>query len=102
MERRKSTDHQVHHTEKITVWCEFCFGSIIDFYLFEDAQGDTLTINCERRRTMIKKFLCPRLDGSRNYVAETRRRHLKYAREILILLDKKFDGYVNLRGGDIY
>ena len=45
--------HRSLHSEKVTVWYGFWFGSIIGPYFFQNKPGAALTINGERYTSMI-------------------------------------------------
>lgn len=46
------------HPQKITVWCGLWAGGVI----FRNAEGQTVTVNGERYRTMIREYLVTQLD----------------------------------------
>ncbi|CAK9801727.1 Transposable element Tc3 transposase [Anthophora quadrimaculata] len=50
------------HPEKITVWCGFWSGGVIEPYIFRNENGQVVTVNGERYRAMITDFLWPQLD----------------------------------------
>lgn len=51
------------HPQKITVWCGLWAGEVIGPYFFVDNQGQHVTVNGERYRSMITDYFWPELDG---------------------------------------
>lgn len=49
------------HDEKITVWCGVSASRIIGPYFFQDPGGQSVTINGDRYRTMLIRFLMPKV-----------------------------------------
>ena len=45
------------HTKRITDWCGFWSTDIIGEFFFENEQGEAVTINGDRYRAMLNKFL---------------------------------------------
>ena len=45
------------HPEKCTVWCGLHAGGIIGPYFFKNEEGNQVTVNGDRYRTMIRDFL---------------------------------------------
>ena len=58
--------HAIHeqpmYPPKSTVWCGLWANGIIGPYFFENADGATITINPGRYRSMLRKFLCHKLN----------------------------------------
>ena len=51
------------HPQKLTVWCAFWYGSIMGPYFFENENGNAVTVNGERYRSMITDYFWDELDG---------------------------------------
>ena len=51
------------HPDKITVWCSLWSGGVIGPYVFRNDEGENVTVNGERYRSMISNFLVPQLQG---------------------------------------
>ena len=49
------------HPEKATVWCGLWAGGIIGPYFFKDTANRNITVNGERYREMLSKFLLPKV-----------------------------------------
>lgn len=50
------------HPDKCTVWCGLWAGGIIGPYFFKNEEGQRVTVNGNRYRTMINEFLLPNLE----------------------------------------
>lgn len=57
--------HIIHeeplHSPHVTVWCGVCAETIIGPYFFEDDEGETVTVNGDRYRAMLRGFLANEL-----------------------------------------
>ncbi|GFY32349.1 uncharacterized protein TNCV_3558571 [Trichonephila clavipes] len=51
------------HPEKLTVWCALWAGGIIGPYFFKNDEGNNITGNGDRYRTMITNFFIPELNN---------------------------------------
>lgn len=91
------------HPTKVTVWCAFWVGGIIGPYFFQNEQGDAVTVNGERYRTMITDYFYRRLDGMdiRNFWFQQDGATCHTARETITLLRERFHGCLISRGGDV-
>ena len=49
------------YPEKVTVWCGFWWGGVIGPYFFENDEGNAVTVNFERYRSMMENFFWPEL-----------------------------------------
>ena len=47
----------ITHTKRVTVWCRFLSGGIIGPSVFENEQGEAVTVNSGRYWAMLKEFL---------------------------------------------
>ena len=45
------------HPKRVTVWCEFWSRGIIGLFVFENEQGEAVTVNGDRYRAILTKFL---------------------------------------------
>jgi len=90
------------HPDKVTVWCALWSKGVIGPYFFEDANGQTVTVNSERYGRMIRDFFWPAIedhdlddmwfqDGATSHTT----------RPIMALLREKFPGRVISRFGDV-
>jgi Helix-turn-helix domain (DUF4817) len=50
------------HPLKVTAWCAVYAGGVIGPYFFEDAAGQTTTVNGERYRAMLTNFFLPEIE----------------------------------------
>ena len=50
------------HPQRVTVWCGFWAGDIIEPYFFENEIGQAATVNGTRYRDMITQFFLPKFD----------------------------------------
>ena len=50
------------HPKRVTVWCGFWCRGIIGPFFFENEQGVSVTVNGDRYRTMLNKFLCTKIE----------------------------------------
>ena len=48
--------------KRVTVWCGFWFRGIIGPVFFENEPGEAVTVNGDRYRAMLKKFLFPKIE----------------------------------------
>lgn len=61
-ESPRQTQQLPLHSPKITVWCGIHAGGIIGPYFFENSDGNTVSVNAQRYREMIRTFLIPAID----------------------------------------
>ena len=54
------------YLQSISVWCRFWAGSIIRPFFFENAAGQTITVNDHGYRDMIIQFFVPKLQDVNN------------------------------------
>jgi len=58
--------HVIHerplHAQKVTVWCALWSGGVIGPYFFENNEGQTVTVNGERYRSMITEYFWNELE----------------------------------------
>ena len=50
------------HPKRVTVWCGFCSKIIIGAFFFENKQGEAVTVNGDRYRAMLNKFLFTKIE----------------------------------------
>ena len=50
------------HLKRVTVWCGFWYRGIIGPFFFENEQGEVVTINGDRYRAMLNKFLFTKIE----------------------------------------
>ena len=50
------------HAKRVTVWCEFWSRGIIGPFYFGNEQGEAVTVNGDRNRAMLKKFLFTKIE----------------------------------------
>lgn len=50
------------HPQKLTVWCAIWAGGVIGPYFFKDNAGQTVTVNGQRYRAMLRDFFVPQLN----------------------------------------
>lgn len=50
------------HPLKVTAWCAVYAGGVIGPFFFEDAAGQTTTVDGARYSAMITEFFLPQLD----------------------------------------
>ena len=50
------------HPKRVTVWCGFWFSGIIGQFFFENEQGEAITVNGDRYRTMLNEFLLTKIE----------------------------------------
>ena len=50
------------HPQRVTVWCVFWYGDIIEPFFFENEQGAVVMVNGERYRAMLNVFLFPKIE----------------------------------------
>ena len=90
------------HPQKVTVWCGLWSGGIIGPYFFENANGNTITVNGNRYREMIRSFLWREIDdlGVENMWFQQDGATCHTARETMDLLKEKFeDRIISRRAG---
>lgn len=82
------------HLQRLTVWCDFWAGEVIDPYFFEDERGNAETMNGDRYRNIICNFFWPILDdmdtGEMWFQQDGATCHT--AGTTIALLREKFDG----------
>lgn len=91
------------YPQRVTVWCGFWRKGLIGPYFFEDAEGNTITVNRERYRAMISDFLWPRLEELEmsidNLCLQQEGATCHTSRDTIALLREKFPGrLISLRG----
>ena len=59
------------HPQRVTVWCGFWFRGIIGSFFFENKHGKAVTVNGDRYRAMLNKFVFTNSKG-RRYVPHSR------------------------------
>lgn len=91
------------HPLKATVWCGVHAGGVIGPYFFEDAIGNTVTVNGERYRAMINDFLLPELNerGLVNMWFQQDGATAHTARATMDIVKEAFPGRVISRFGDL-
>lgn len=89
------------HSPKVTVWCGFWRDGVIGPFFFESDNGQTVTINSDRYRAMLEKFLWPRLDGQDVDELQQDGAISYTARQTIALLRTKFPDRVISKKGDI-
>ncbi|CAH1985567.1 unnamed protein product [Acanthoscelides obtectus] len=62
-ENPREYQEQPMHPQKVTVWCALWSKGIIGPYFFENAAGDSVTVNSERYHVMIEDCFLPQLEG---------------------------------------
>jgi hypothetical protein len=91
------------YPQRVTVWCGFWAGGVIGPYFFENNEGETVTVNAQRYRTMLTDFLWPILDemdvGDVYFQQDGATSHT--SGETIALLRQRFPGRVISRRGDI-
>lgn len=90
------------HPQRVTVWCGFWSGGIIGPFFFEDDNGNALTVNGERYRSMINERLFPVLEGmdiNRMWFQQDGAT-CHTARQTIHLLQEKFGHRILSRNGD--
>ena len=50
------------HSKRVTVWCGFWSRGIIGPFFFENKQGEDITVNGDRYRSMLKEFIFIRIE----------------------------------------
>ena len=50
------------HPKRVTVWCGFLFRGIIGPFIFENEQGDAVTVNSDRYRAILNEFLFTKIE----------------------------------------
>ena len=50
------------HPKRVTVCCGFCSRGIIGPFFFENEQGEAVTVNGDRYRTMLNEFLFTKIE----------------------------------------
>ena len=50
------------HPKRVTVWYGFCSRGIIGPFFFENEQGETLTVNGDRYRSMLNEFFFTKIE----------------------------------------
>ena len=50
------------HPKRVTVWCRFWSRGIIGPFFFENEQGEAVTVNGDRYRTMLNEFLFTKIE----------------------------------------
>ena len=50
------------HIKRVTVWYGFWFRGIIGPFFFENKQGEVVTVNGDRYRAMLNKFLFTKIE----------------------------------------
>ena len=50
------------YPKRVTVWCGFSSRGIIGPFFFENEQGETVTVNGDRYRTMLNEFLFTKIE----------------------------------------
>lgn len=92
------------HPLKVTVWCGIYGRNVIGPYFFEDGDGNTITVNGEHYRTMIRDFLLPQIDrlGLENMWFQQDGATAHTARATMDILRQAFPGRVISRYGDLH
>ena len=49
------------HPHRVTVWCGFWYGVIIGPFFFKNKQGTVVSVDGERYRAILNKFLFPKI-----------------------------------------
>ena len=50
------------HPKRVTIWCGFLTRGIIGPFFFENEQGEAVTVNGDRYRAMLNKFLFTKIE----------------------------------------
>ena len=51
------------HPKRVTVWCGFWSRGIIEPFIFENEQGEVITVNGDRYRNILKEFLFTKIEN---------------------------------------
>lgn len=92
------------HPEKLTVWCTLWAGGIIGPYFFKDNDGQNVTVNGDRYRSMITNFFVPQLNNIDNveaYWFQQDGATCHTARDTINLLRETFDVRIISRNGPV-
>lgn len=92
-----------HFPPKVTVWCGFWLGGVIGPYFFENDEGNAVTVNSERYRSMLENFFWPELIGldMRRIWFQQDGATCHTARQTIDLLKTKFGNRIISRNGPI-
>lgn len=92
------------HALKLTVWCGIYAEKVIGPYFFEDAVGNTVTVNGDRYREMINDFLLPQIDelGLEDMWFQQDGATAHTARATMDILRPAFPGRIISRFGDLH
>ena len=91
------------HPLKVTVWCGLWAGGVIGPYFFEDANGNAVTVNGDRYRTMLNNFLWHEVEhiDVQNMWFQQDGATCHTAAETINLLAQKFGNRIISRRGNI-
>ena len=89
------------YPQRVTVWCGIWSGGVIGPYFFEE-EGQAVTVNGDRYRTMIREFLWPHLDGmdTQELWFQQDGATCHASRETILLLRERFQDRVISRNSD--
>lgn len=91
------------HPERVTVWCGITAERVIGPYFFEDAAGNTITVNGQRYREMLEDFFKVGMEeqGPQNMWFQQDGATAHTARETIQILRRMFPGRLISRSGDV-
>ena len=91
------------HPQRVTVWCGFWYGGIIETFFFENEQGAAVTVNVELYRAMLNEFLFPKIekDGIDNIWFQQDRAICHAANVITDLLRTAFENRIISRNSAV-
>ena len=70
------------HPKRVTVWCGFCSRGIIGPFFFENEQGEAVTVNDDRYRTILNEVFFHKnwSEGYWQHLVSTERRYVPHSR----------------------
>lgn len=91
------------HSPKLSVWCTLHAGGIIGPYFFVNENGNTVTVNGIRYRSMLTEFFWPEINNIeyQNMWFQQDGATSHTARDTIDLLKEKFDKKIISRNGSV-
>lgn len=90
------------HDKRVTVWCGICAYCIIGPFFFENDDGEAISVNGDRYRSMVDTFLRSEVEnnGLEDYWFQQDGATAHTARETINLLNEMFPGRLVSKNGD--